>query len=60
MNDSFSPGNVYMDKWHYPRTTIDPVGNPYYNSPRLLNIEDSVKLFNTLKINGLENRQAIA
>ncbi len=29
-NDSFSPGNVYMDKWRYPWATIDSVGNPHY------------------------------
>ena len=29
-NDSFSPGNVYMDKWQYPWASIDSVGNPYY------------------------------
>lgn len=29
-NDSFSPGNVYMDTWHYPWASIDSVGNPYY------------------------------
>ncbi|WP_080054210.1 sulfatase family protein [Spirosoma aerolatum] len=29
-NDSFSPGNIYMDKWHYPWASIDSVGNPYY------------------------------
>lgn len=29
-NDSFSPGNVYMDKWRYPWARMDSVGNPYY------------------------------
>lgn len=29
-NDTFAPGNVYMDKWQYPWATIDSVGNPYY------------------------------
>lgn len=29
-NDSFSAGNVYMDKWQYPWASIDSVGNPYY------------------------------
>jgi len=29
-NDAFSPGNVYMDKWHYPWASIDSLGNPYY------------------------------
>ncbi|MBD2699589.1 sulfatase [Spirosoma sp. BT702] len=29
-NDDFLPGNVYMDKWHYPWAVVDSVGNPYY------------------------------
>jgi arylsulfatase A-like enzyme len=29
-DDSFLPGNVYMDKWSYPWAAVDSIGNPYY------------------------------